>query len=67
MVLRSTGSTYDNFNTGFGTVTVGGKFENRVRRLPVRGAQVYKYPLVAYKSESVFGKSIKKDTVFGWT
>ena len=26
-------STYDNFNTVFGTVTVGGKFDNRICRL----------------------------------
>ena len=43
IVLYSTASTYDNFNMGFGTVIVGGKFENHLRRLC--GPQFYKYPL----------------------
>ena len=46
IVLYSTASTYDNFNTVFGTMTVCGKFDNRVRRL--RGPHVYKYPLFAW-------------------
>ena len=45
IVLCSPASMYDNFNTGFGTVTLGGKFDNRVRRL--HGLQVYKYPLAS--------------------
>ena len=44
IVLHSTVSMYDSFNTGFGTVAVGVKFDNHVRRLC--GPQVYKYPLV---------------------
>ena len=43
IVLYSTASTYDNFKTGFGTVTVGRKCDNRVHRLHV--PHIYKYPL----------------------
>ena len=38
IVLHYTTYTYNNFNTGSGTVTVGGKFDNHVCRL--RGPQV---------------------------
>ena len=44
IVMYSTVSIYDSFNTGFGTVTVGGKFDNHVCR--ICGPHVYKYPLV---------------------
>ena len=47
ILLYSTAYTYDNFNTWFGTVTVGGKFENYICRL--HGPQVYKYPIFSKK------------------
>ena len=34
----------DSLNAEFGTVTIGGKFDNHVCR--ICGPQVYKYPLV---------------------
>ena len=57
IALYYTASMYNNFNNGFGTVKVGGKFENCVRRLC--SPQVYKYPLASCKKNLLQNPFIK--------